>query len=76
MSCVLRSEGDEWRDQGIQVGPAATGAVPGLGSSVTTRLSDGEVITTASGIVPTGATRVMFRLHDGTQVDASIVGST
>lgn len=76
VSCVVRSTADGWRDQGIQVGPGSVGLMPGVIAGSATVLTDGETITTLNGALAPGTTRVTFRLDDGTEVEASVVGDS
>lgn len=76
VTCLLRSDDGRWIDQGIQVGPGSSGATPGIVGSGGTQTVDGEAVTTVTGTAPTGASRVTFRLDDGTAVQASVLGTT
>lgn len=76
ITCVATADGDAWRDQGVQVGPGSAGQQPGIVSAGGSASIDGRQITTVTGTAPAGTTRVTFRLDDGTEVQASIVGTT
>lgn len=76
VTCVAVEDGGAWRDQGVQVGPGSSGQQPGVVSGGGTATVAGQQITTVSGVVPAGTARVTFRLDDGTQVRASVVGTT
>ncbi len=76
VTCVATADGGSWRDQGVQVGPGSAGQQPGIVSAGGSAAVDGTQITTVTGSAPAGTTRVTFRLDDGTEVQASLVGTT
>ena len=56
--------------------PGASTSTPGVVAGSATLPVDGERVSTLSGAVPAGTTRVTFRLDDGRTVEASVFGST
>lgn len=76
VSCLARQSGGGWRDQGVGVGPGSDAPSPGLFEATEITAPGGERITAMSGGAPAGTSRVTFRLADGTQVEASVFGST
>lgn len=76
VTCVAVQDGDGWRDQGVQAGPGSSDPQPGIVASGGIATVAGEQVTTVTGSVPEGTARVTFRLDDGTEVVASVRGST
>ncbi len=76
VACVAVQDGDGWRDQGVQAGPGTSDPQPGILATSGAAAVGGEQITTVTGTLADDAARVTFRLDDGTQVEASVRGST